>query len=63
MTSASPVRFVEAEAQRLQRVSEVQQSFRARVLDGIPKVLEDPAMAGKTGAREFCESRRSCTPG
>jgi hypothetical protein len=46
---------VEAEAQRLLRVSEVQQSFRARVLDGIRKFLEDQAMAGKTGARQFYE--------
>jgi len=29
--------------------------FRARVLDGIRKFLEDQAMAGKTGAREFYE--------
>ena len=55
MTSASPIRLVEAEAQRVLRASEVQQSFRARALDGIRKFLEDHAMAGKTGAREFYE--------
>jgi hypothetical protein len=55
MTSTSAVQSVEAEAQRLLRVSEIQQSFRARVLDGIRKFLEDHAMAGKTGAREFYE--------
>jgi hypothetical protein len=44
-----------AKTERVLRVSEVHQSFRERVLDGIRKFLEDHAMSGKTGAREFYE--------
>ncbi len=48
-------RAAKPSVERALRVSEVQRSFHDRVLDGIRKFLEDHAMAGKTGAREFYE--------
>lgn len=39
--------------------TEARQDFHARVLDGINKFLEDHAMQGKTGAREFYEFEKA----
>jgi hypothetical protein len=53
MTKSSAARVVRPEVERALRASEVQRSFHDRVLDGVRKFLEDHAMAGKTGARDF----------
>ncbi len=53
MSNSSAAGVVRPEVERALRSSEVQLSFRDRVLDGVRKFLEDHAMAGKTGAREF----------
>ncbi|MBK6515569.1 MAG: hypothetical protein IPG04_16020 [Polyangiaceae bacterium] len=46
---------------RLFGATEGRRAFHDRVLDGIRKFLEDHAMAGKTGAREFYEFEKRCT--
>lgn len=53
MKKSSAARVVRFEVERALRASEVQRSFHDRVLDGLRKFLEDHAMAGKTGARDF----------
>lgn len=58
MTITSIARSVRPEAQRALRVGEAQRAFHDRVLDGVRKFLEDHAMVGKTGAREFYEFER-----
>ncbi|MBK6514528.1 MAG: hypothetical protein IPG04_10525 [Polyangiaceae bacterium] len=44
---------------RLLGATEGRRAFHDRVLDGIRKFLEDHAMAGKTGAREFYEFEKA----
>ncbi len=55
MTSTSIVRPLRPEVSRALRLSESQRSFHDRVLDGVRKFLEDHAVTGKTGARDFYE--------
>lgn len=55
MTSTSSVRSLRPEVSRALRLSESQRSFHDRVLDGVRKFLEDHAVTGKTGARDFYE--------
>jgi hypothetical protein len=59
MSSTAIVRSLRPEVQRALRVSEIQRSFHDRVLDGIRGFLEDHAMQGKTGAREFYEFEKA----
>ena len=44
---------------RVLRASEAREAFHRRVLDGIRKFLEDHAMQGKTGAREFYDFEKA----
>jgi hypothetical protein len=44
--------------ERVERASESRRAFHDKVLDAIRKFLEDCAMGGKTGAREFYEFER-----
>lgn len=44
---------------RLSGATEAREAFHDRVLDGIRKFLEDHAMQGKTGAREFYEFEKA----
>src|SRR5258708_897366 len=53
MKIASAACVVRPEVERVLRASEIERSFHDRVLDGVRKFLEDHAMAGKTGARDF----------
>src|SRR6185295_13588476 len=62
MTSSAAVRFASAPRPDLERVvcaTEARRAFHDRVLDGIRKFLEDHAMRGKTGAREFYEFEKT----
>lgn len=59
--SAKPIaaiRLSHPAAERVARASESRSAFHRRVLDGVRRFLEDHAMAGKTGAREFYEFER-----
>jgi hypothetical protein len=59
MGKSSDARVVRAEVDRVLWASEIQSSFHERVLDGVRKFLEDHAMAGKTGAREFYDFEKA----
>lgn len=59
MSSTAIVRSLRPEVQHALRVSEMQRSFRDRVLDGVREFLEDHAMQGKTGARDFYEFEKA----
>lgn len=60
MTTASIARSASSRAlARVTTATEARRSFHDRVLDGIRKFLEDHAMHGKTGAREFYEFEKS----
>lgn len=47
------------EVARVLRATESRRAFHDRVLDGVRKFLEDHAMAGKTGAREFSDFEKT----
>ncbi len=53
MTKSAAVESLRPEVRRRLSASEAQRSFHDRVLDGVRRFLEDHAMTGKTGAREF----------
>ncbi len=55
MTNAAHAQTVRNEVNRRLSSTEARSEFHDRVLDGVRKFLEDHAMAGKTGAREFYE--------
>jgi hypothetical protein len=55
MTIKSIARSLRPEVRRALRVSETQRAFHDRVLDGVRKFLDDHAVTGKTGARDFYE--------
>jgi hypothetical protein len=59
MTSSIASRVVRPEVDRALRASELQRSLHDRVLDGVRKFLEDHAMSGKTGAREFYDFEKA----
>jgi len=59
MISSSAVRVVRPEVPLALQASEIEPSFHKRVLDGVRRFLEDHAMAGKTGAREFYEFEKT----
>jgi hypothetical protein len=62
MSCTSVVRSNSARCRDVARVlcaTEARQAFYERVLDGIRKFLEDHAMEGKTGAREFYEFEKT----
>jgi hypothetical protein len=62
MSTTSAVRFprsLRPEVARVVLVTEGRRSFHERVLDGIRKFLEDHAMQGKTGAREFYDFEKT----
>jgi hypothetical protein len=59
MVNAGATQIVRREVSMALRPSEVQRSFHERVLDGVRKFLEDHAMVGKTGAREFYEFEKA----
>ncbi|HEY6557997.1 MAG TPA: hypothetical protein VI072_12020, partial [Polyangiaceae bacterium] len=62
MSSTSIVRSTSAQRHDIARVvgaTEARSAFHERVLDGIRKFLEDHAMQGKRGAREFYEFEKT----
>jgi hypothetical protein len=60
MTTTSAVRSASVRSElRLRGATEARRAFHDRVLDGIRKFLEDHAMHGKTGAREFYEFEKT----
>jgi len=62
MTSPSVARAVgplRSDLARVVSASEARRGFHDQVLDGIRKFLEDHAMQGKTGARDFYEFEKS----
>lgn len=62
MASPSAVRSASQDRPEVVRVlhaSEARQAFHERVLDGVRKFLEDHAMQGKTGAREFYDFEKT----
>jgi hypothetical protein len=59
MSSTASIRSFRPEVERALRASEIQRSFHDRFLDGVRKFLEDHAMAGKTGARDFYEFEKA----
>src|SRR5258706_578452 len=56
---SSSAAVIRPEVHRVLRASEVQRSFHDRVLDGMRKFLEDHAMEGKTGARDFYDFEKA----
>ena len=60
MTSTHALRCAApAEISRRVRASEARTAFHQRVLDGVRRFLEDHAMTGKTGPRDFYEFERT----
>jgi hypothetical protein len=62
MNSAAAVQVrsvARPEVERVVRATEVHRAFHERVLDGVRRFLEDHAMQGKTGAREFYEFEKA----
>lgn len=59
MKRGSAARVVRAEVERAVRASEVGKAFHDRVLDGVRRFLEDHAMAGKTGPRDFYDFEKA----
>src|SRR5579885_304414 len=49
----------QSDVARVLRATESRTAFHDRVLDGIRRFLQDHAMAGKTGAREFYEFEKT----
>jgi hypothetical protein len=62
MSKTSSVRSASRRRPDVVRVlgaSEAREAFHRRVLDGIRKFLEDHAMQGKTGARDFYDFEKT----
>ena len=59
MKKSSASRAVRLEVERALLTTEIQRSFHDRVLDGVRKFLEDHAMTGKTGARDFYDFEKA----
>ena len=59
MKKSSASRMVRLEVERALLTTEIQRSFHDRVLDGVRKFLEDHAMTGKTGARDFYDFEKA----
>ena len=59
MSKPAAVERYRPEVVRKLSASEAQRSFHDRVLDGVRRFLEDHAMVGKTGAREFYEFEKA----
>jgi hypothetical protein len=59
IAAAVSVRSSRPDVAPLLRATERRSAFHDRVLDGVRKFLEDHAMTGKTGARDFYEFEKS----